>query len=127
MAGTTKKMEAGTFHVVPAGLEHDIYANGRGDLRLLSFFPTPEALSTFQQVVYPMGGNVVSSKPPKPMVQELDPNNLPENFPFSLADLGMEAEEDAPEAEATEPAQESSVMRALKGSGPDEGDAGPKE
>lgn len=90
--GATKRLEAGKFVVFPAGVDHDIYAHGAVALRLLSFFPTTEIQSTFQQVVYPMGGNVVSSKPPDsqgPVLTELDPNNLPEDFPFDLADLGL--------------------------------------
>jgi quercetin dioxygenase-like cupin family protein len=93
--GGMKKLEPGKFFVFPAGVDHDIYAQGSAALRLLSFFPTTEILSTFQQAIYPMGGNVLSSKPPAaqgPVVTELDPNNLPEDFPFSLADLGMAEE-----------------------------------
>jgi quercetin dioxygenase-like cupin family protein len=87
--GKTQRLEAGKFVVIQAGLDHDIYAHGADALRLLSFFPTTEILTTFQQVVYPVGGNVVSSKPPQPVVTELDPNNLPANFPFDLSELGM--------------------------------------
>jgi quercetin dioxygenase-like cupin family protein len=90
--GNTRRLEAGNFLVFPAGVDHDVYAQGSVALRLLSFFPTPEVLSTFQQAIYPMGGNILSSKPPaaqQPVVTELDPNNLPEDFPFDLADLGM--------------------------------------
>ena len=95
--GATTRLEAGKFIVFPAGTDHDIYAQGTDAMRLLSFFPTTEILSTFQQEIYPVGGNVLSSKPPAPVVTELDPNNLPENFPFSLEDLGMaEAEPDGP-------------------------------
>ena len=37
-----------------------------------------------------MGGNELSSKPPSgPVITELDPNNLPEDFPFDLAELGL--------------------------------------
>jgi len=76
--------------VFQAGIDHDIYGQGAVALRLLSFFPVPEVISTFQQVVYPMGGNHLSSKPPTgPVITELDPNNLPEDFPFSLEELGM--------------------------------------
>jgi quercetin dioxygenase-like cupin family protein len=87
--GGSKKLEAGKFFVFPAGIDHDIYAQGSDAMRLLSFFPTTEILSTFQQEIYPVGGNVLSSKPPAPQLTELDPNNLPENFPFSLEELGM--------------------------------------
>ena len=95
--GGTRKLDAGKFMVFPAGTDHDIYAYGNDAMRLLSFFPTTEILSTFQQEIYPVGGNVLSSKPPAPQLTELDPNNLPENFPFSLEELGMaEAGSDEP-------------------------------
>ena len=95
--GATSRLEAGKFIVFPAGTDHDIYAQGSEAMRLLSFFPTTEILSTFQQEIYPVGGNVLSSKPPAPVVTELDPSNLPENFPFSLEELGMaEAEPEEP-------------------------------
>jgi quercetin dioxygenase-like cupin family protein len=87
--GGSRKLEPGKFFVFPAGIDHDIYAQGSDAMRLLSFFPTTEILSTFQQEIYPVGGNVLSSKPPAPQLTELDPNNLPENFPFSLEELGM--------------------------------------
>ena len=87
--GVSQPLEAGKFAVFPAGAQHDIYAHGSSELRLLSFFPTTEILSTFQQVVFPMGGNVVSSRPPRPVVTELDPDNLPDDFPFDLAELGL--------------------------------------
>ena len=87
--GGSKKLEPGKFFVFPAGIDHDIYAQGTEAMRLLSFFPTTEILSTFQQEIYPVGGNVLSSKPPTPELTELDPSNLPENFPFSLEELGM--------------------------------------
>jgi len=100
--GSTNKLEAGKFYVFPAGLEHDIYGMGSGELRLLSFFPTPEVISTFQQTIYPVGGNELSSKPPKPTVEQLDPNNLPADFPFSLEELGMAApDEGAPKELST--------------------------
>ena len=65
-------------------------------LRILSFFPTTEIISEFQQTVYPTGTTQLSSRPPQPIVTELDPNNLPEDFPFSLEELGMGGE-DAPQ------------------------------
>lgn len=96
MMGRTEKLVAGKFHVLAAGLDHDIYAQGAIALRLLSFFPTTEIQSTFQQVVFPVGGHVLSSKPPRPVVTELDPDNLPEDFPFDLAELGLAPAEEAP-------------------------------
>jgi quercetin dioxygenase-like cupin family protein len=103
VVGETRQLDAGTFTVFPAGIDHDIYARGSEALRLLSFFPAPEIVSTFQQAIYPMGGNILSSKPPsaEPVVTELDPNNLPENFPFDLSELGMAPEEGAAPRELT--------------------------
>jgi uncharacterized cupin superfamily protein len=84
--GSSKKMEAGQFYVFPAGSDHDVYAHGSVAMRLLSFFPVTEIVSTFQQAVYPVGTTELSSKPPKQqVVQELDPENLP----FSPEELGM--------------------------------------
>jgi quercetin dioxygenase-like cupin family protein len=94
----------GEFVVLNEGIEHDIYANGSVALRFLSFFPTDEIISTFQQVIYPMGGNILSSKPPKPVVQELDPENLPEDFPFDLSELGLAPAGEAVEPQAADPA-----------------------
>ena len=98
--GGSKRLEPGKFFVFPAGIDHDIYAQGSEAMRLLSFFPTTEVLSTFQQEIYPVGGNVLSSKPPAPTLTELDPNNLPSDFPFSLEELGM-AEAGSDERELT--------------------------
>ena len=53
-------------------------------------------MSTFQQAVYPLGETTVSSKPPPPVVTELDPNNLPADFPFTLDELGMGGESEEP-------------------------------
>jgi quercetin dioxygenase-like cupin family protein len=97
--GETNRLQAGKFTIFPAGTDHDIYAVGTNELRLLSFFPTTEVVSTFQQVIFPMGGNVLSSKPPGPTIEELDPNNLPADFPFSLEELGMAQAEPEPEGE----------------------------
>ena len=87
--GTSKKMEAGKFYVFPAGLDHDIYAHGAVAMRLLSFFPVTEIVSTFQQAIFPVGTTELSSKPPKPVVQEIDPDDLP----FSPEELGLDEDE----------------------------------
>jgi quercetin dioxygenase-like cupin family protein len=100
--GQTEKLVAGKFHVLAPGLDHDIYAQGAVALRLLSFFPATEIVSRFQQVVYPVGGNELSSKPPRPVVTELDPESLPEGFPFELAELGAAAAEGPREPTMTE-------------------------
>jgi quercetin dioxygenase-like cupin family protein len=84
VSGRQVPLEAGAFAVMPAGVQHDIYAYGETELRLLSFFPTPEIVSTFQEMILPMGTRILSSKPPVPVVQELDPENLPADFPFDL-------------------------------------------
>jgi uncharacterized cupin superfamily protein len=89
MIGQSRRLQSGTFAVFPAGAGHDIYAMGGVALRLLSFFPTTEIVSTFQQMIYPVGTTELSSKPPQPLVHELDPSNLPEGFPFTLEELGM--------------------------------------
>jgi quercetin dioxygenase-like cupin family protein len=101
--GQTRRLEAGQFVVFPAGSDHDIYAHGTVALRLLSFFPVPEVIATFQQAIYPMGGNELSSKPPRgPVITELDPDNLPEDFPFDLAELGLAEGGGQPELTMTE-------------------------
>ena len=65
-------------------------AKGVAYSSLLSFFPVPEVVSTFQQTIFPVGGNQLSSKPPSgPVITELDPNNLPEDFPFDLSERGL--------------------------------------
>ncbi|HEY4348921.1 MAG TPA: cupin domain-containing protein [Gaiellaceae bacterium] len=110
--GNSTRLEAGKFAVFPAGTDHDIYAQGAVPLRLLSFFPVTEIESTFQQAIYPMGGTTLSSKPvaaPAPVVTELDPNNLPEDFPFALDELGMAPEEE--EARELSPTQKLLGMR----------------
>jgi quercetin dioxygenase-like cupin family protein len=77
-------LEPGRFAVMPAGVQHDIYAHGESELRLLSFFPTPEIVTTFQEPVLPSGTTILSSRPPRPIVQELDPNDLPPGFPVDI-------------------------------------------
>jgi quercetin dioxygenase-like cupin family protein len=102
MIGASQRLEAGKFVVFPAGSDHDIYAQGAVALRLLSFFPTTEIVSTFQQVIFPVASTVLTSKPPPPTVLELDPDNLPENFPFTLEELGMAGGESEEASELTE-------------------------
>jgi uncharacterized cupin superfamily protein len=100
--GQTDRLEAGKFVVFAAGSDHDIYARGSVALRILSFFPTTEIISEFQQTVYPTGTTQISSRPPQPVVTELDPNNLPEDFPFSLEELGIGGEEAPQELSMTQ-------------------------
>jgi quercetin dioxygenase-like cupin family protein len=87
--GNSTKMLAGKFYVFPAGADHDIYAQGSTAMRLLSFFPVTEIVSTFQQAIYPVGTTELTSNPPKPVVQEFDPDNLP----FSPEEMGLGGEE----------------------------------
>jgi quercetin dioxygenase-like cupin family protein len=105
--GQTRRLGAGNFLVFPPGIDHDVYARGTDALRLLSFFPVPEVLSTFQQMILPVGGNILSSRPPQPTVTELDPNNLPADFPFALEDLGLV------ESESNEPRELTMTERLL--------------
>jgi len=90
VSGRQVPLEAGTFAVMPEGVQHDIYAYGDVELRLLSFFPTTEIVSTFQEVIFPTGTQILSSRPPAPVVQELMLEDLPADFPLEL--LGAPAE-----------------------------------
>jgi mannose-6-phosphate isomerase-like protein (cupin superfamily) len=90
VSGRQVPLEAGTFATMSEGVQHDIYAYGDVKLRLLSFFPTTEIVSTFQEVIFPTGTQILSSRPPAPVVQELSLENLPADFPLEL--LGAPAE-----------------------------------
>jgi hypothetical protein len=130
MMGKTEKLEAGRFLVLPAGMGHDIYAHGAVALRLLSFFPTSEILSTFQQAIFPVGGNVLSSRPPRPIVTALDPNNLPDDFPFDLAEFGLAPADEPREPTITErligmvPEPDPEPSREASAENPGAGEAG---
>ena len=57
-SGTRSSSRPGKFVVLPGGHRpRHLRAAAAGALRLLSFFPTPEIISTFQQAIYPVGGN----------------------------------------------------------------------
>jgi len=84
VSGRHVPLEEGTFAVMPEAVQHDIYAYGNVELRLLCFFPTTEIVSTFQEVILPSGTQVLSSRPPAPVVQELSLEDLPPDFPFEL-------------------------------------------
>jgi quercetin dioxygenase-like cupin family protein len=91
VSGRQVPFSAGDFHVLPAGTQHDIYAYGDRELRYLSFYPVPLLESTYQETLFPMGGNVLTSKPFQPVIRELSMDELPEDFPFEL--LGGQLEE----------------------------------
>jgi quercetin dioxygenase-like cupin family protein len=77
VSGKQVKLEPGEFVVIPQGVQHDIYAYGDVELRLLSFFPTAVVESTFQDAVMPMGGTVLSSNLGMPVVREITAEELP--------------------------------------------------
>ena len=77
ISGRQVKLEPGEFVVVNEGLQHDVYAYGSVELRLLSFFPTAVVESTFQDPVMPMGTNVLSSNLNAPVVREISADELP--------------------------------------------------
>jgi quercetin dioxygenase-like cupin family protein len=79
VSGKQVKLEPGEFVVIPEGVQHDIYAYGGTELRLLSYFPTAVVESTFQDPVMPMASNVVTSNiaSARPVIQEITPDQLP--------------------------------------------------
>ena len=77
VSGKQVKLEPGEFVVVNEGVQHDVYAYGSVELRLLSFFPTAVVESTFQDPVMPMGTNVLSSNLNAPVVREITADELP--------------------------------------------------
>jgi quercetin dioxygenase-like cupin family protein len=79
VSGKQQKLEAGEFLVIPEGTQHDIYAYGGIELRLLSYFPTAVVESTFQDPVMPMGSEIVRSDMfgAQPVVQEITADQLP--------------------------------------------------
>src|SRR5205085_8518108 len=77
VSGKQVKLEAGEFVVINEGVQHDIYAYGSVELRLLSFFPAANVETTFQDPVMPMGTNVMSSNLSAPVVREITADELP--------------------------------------------------
>jgi quercetin dioxygenase-like cupin family protein len=77
VSGKQVKLEPGEFVVVNEGIQHDVYAYGSVELRLLSFFPTAVVESTFQDPIMPMGTNVLSSDIAAPVVREITADELP--------------------------------------------------
>jgi len=56
-----------------------VYAHGGSALRLLSFFPTPEIVSTYQETMFPMGTTVLTSRRPGPRVIDFGPDGVPDD------------------------------------------------
>jgi quercetin dioxygenase-like cupin family protein len=77
VSGKQVKLEPGEFVVINEGVQHDVYAYGNVELRLLSFFTTPVVESTFQDPIMPMGTNVLSSNIGAPVVREITAEELP--------------------------------------------------
>ena len=79
VSGKQVKLAPGEFVVIPEGVQHDIYAYGATELRLLSYFPIAVVESTFQDPVMPMASLVVSSNLSSggPVVQEITADQLP--------------------------------------------------
>jgi quercetin dioxygenase-like cupin family protein len=77
VSGRQVKLEPGEFVVVNEGVQHDVYAYGSVELRLLSFFPAAVVESTFQDPIMPTGTNVLSSNLNAPVVREITADELP--------------------------------------------------
>jgi quercetin dioxygenase-like cupin family protein len=77
VSGKQVKLEPGTFVVVNAGVQHDVYAYGSVELRLLSFFGAAVVESTFQDPIMPMGTTVLTSQLNAPVVREITVDELP--------------------------------------------------
>jgi quercetin dioxygenase-like cupin family protein len=77
LSGKQVKLEPGDFVVVNEGIQHDIYAYGDHELRLLSFFPASVVESTFQDPVMPTGSTVFSSNFNTPVIREITADELP--------------------------------------------------
>jgi quercetin dioxygenase-like cupin family protein len=94
VSGKQVKLEPGEFVVIPQGVEHDVYAYGGTELRLLSYFPAAVVQSTFQDPVMPMADTVVSSNmfSGGPVIREITADELPPE----LQHLTGGAEEELP-------------------------------
>ena len=77
VTGSQQKLEAGTFLVIPANVQHDIYAHGDRELRLFSFFPIDIVVSTFQDALLPLASNVLASNFNQPVAREITADELP--------------------------------------------------
>ena len=89
VSGKQVKLEPGEFVVINEGVQHDVYAYGSTELRLLSFFPTAVVESTFQDPIMPMASNVLSSNLNAPVVREISADELPPELQH-LAGTGEE-------------------------------------
>src|SRR5207247_10985076 len=81
VSGRQLKLEPGEFVVVNAGVQHDLYAYGSVELRILSFFPAAVVESTFQDPVMPMGTNVLSSQLRAAVTRDTPADELPRALP----------------------------------------------
>jgi len=77
ITGSQQKLEAGTFLVIPANVQHDVYAHGDRELRLFSFFPAKIVVSTFQDPLLPLGSNTLASNFNQPVAREITADELP--------------------------------------------------
>ena len=78
VSGKQVKLEPGEFVVIPEGVQHDIYAYGDTELRLLSFFPVGVVESTFQDAVMPVASTVfTSTMVGAPVIREITGEELP--------------------------------------------------
>ena len=89
VSGRQVKLQGGEFVVINAGVQHDVYAYGSVELRLLSFYPAAVVESTFQDPVMPMGTNVLTSRLHAPVLREITAEELPPELQH-LAGLGEE-------------------------------------
>ena len=94
VSGKQVKLEPGEFVVINEGIQHDVYAYGDTELRLLSFFPTALVEATFQDPIMPIASNVLSSNFDKPVVREISADELPPE----LQHLARGGEEPPPES-----------------------------
>lgn len=77
VTGSQQKLEPGNFLVIPAHVQHDIYAHGDRELQLLSFFPVSVVLSTFQDPLLPIASNTLASNFNVPVAREITADELP--------------------------------------------------
>ena len=84
VSGVQVPLETGRFTFFKRGVQHDLYAYGATPLRLMSFFPTNVVESTFNMTVFPMGGNLITSKVPArneaPVITEINPDDMPDEI-----------------------------------------------
>ncbi len=75
VSGRQLTLGPGEFVVLKEGVEHDIYANGAVALRAALVLPDARDREHVPAADLPVGGSVLSSKPSRPVIQELDPRN----------------------------------------------------